>query len=362
MFYDGTKYIAIYGDLGGSGGMEYAESTNPSTGKWFNLQKLNFSGEPSGFAHWHTGIHYVNGVYHMVSYDQRKVLEYLVSSDGVNFDYVGNIMSVDGEGLASEWQNLYQSYPILVNGNWYLFVTGTAQHDNTSRRELAMYVGKDLMNLKPVKTGGINRKMSFNSSPVLNNSTGDEAVTDLIYSTYGNNYVSRQTGYGMMPVVSDLNARYRMPLWYSYGRKKPILNMSIETTRPNFPPYHIGLVWYDSNQEKTYLSTGTDSEKDWREFSFVDGVQSKTNKKDVTMSSSINVKDVYKVVLKIGTGTQITTITGSVDGQEIVLFNTTGSTITIVNGSIRTKSGDDTIMKHVTALSFIAIGSQWFEC
>ncbi|MDV7688787.1 BppU family phage baseplate upper protein [Enterococcus casseliflavus] len=363
IFYDGVTYKAIYGVLGGADGMEYAESTNPSSGVWKNVKKVIFNNAPDQFDPWHTGISISNNIYHMVAYDKRKALDYFVSSDGINFNFVSTISEEKGE-IVSSFVDFYQSYPIKIKELWYLFVTGTLKRGrSSSRRDLVIFSGNSLTDLTPVRAGGINRTLYFNEHPVLNNSIGPEAVQNLVYATFKDTYRDLPTGYGMSFGTTDVN---NAPAWYSYTKKSPIVFVYESPSDAGGIPPHIGMMWRNTLTKKVWIATGTSSSADWKQLDFISDPVINTQRSDINVADSISVTGIYRGILKSGTGNQISYLTGLTDGQEIILINTAGSNVTLKNsnvgtGSMRLKSGVDRVLANNDTAKFIAVGSAWYE-
>jgi hypothetical protein len=153
VFYDGSKYISIFGST--KDNLLYrAETADPASGVWTGLTRLMFAGQPAGMNIWHVGVARDGGTWHMTAYDSFLTqVQYLTSTDGVNFDFVATLLSASNGQFVTH-KALYQTVPVKTELEWLVFSSGTFTDSLSpahTKNGLCLYGGPSIDNIVPVQ-------------------------------------------------------------------------------------------------------------------------------------------------------------------------------------------------------------------
>ena len=119
--------------------------------------------------------------------------------------------------------------------------------------------------------------------------------------------------------------------------------------------------------ERTYINGVLKYESDANKSEIKNALLTSSRLNVLADASTIDVIGVNRVVInQPSTGNNISTITGGLDGQEIILINVSGNTVpqhtTIVHGtSIKLTGGANFSMGYNSTLTLICVGSTWYE-
>src|SRR5699024_6304562 len=234
-----------------------AETNNPSTGVWTNMQEISFD---VNHYIWHLGMYKDDGVYHMTAYDSNyEAIRYYTSVDGVNFKYIDTILTADGDNETSDYYGLYQAVPVKVKKEWLLYTSATIKNPRPSsqprRRAIVLYAGKDLTEITHVRGGRIRKRNFYEVSPHLNNEYGNNSNSQLYYGTYYSRERELTSGYKMNFGKTDDD---HTPVWFNKNKNYPIPIIRSHGQKPVLIPSNLGVFWFNSLTEEYYISTGTE--------------------------------------------------------------------------------------------------------
>lgn len=131
----------------------YAESLDGAT--WNNKTYCNTSKyiEP-----WHIDVHFSNGKYHMINYNQENsYLSYYISNDGFNFTYVKDILKPNGNPLSFYNNRFYRSCAIFAENKYYMYFTA----ETLTEAKIGLAIGDTMESLEVVQGNCFKGKQHF---------------------------------------------------------------------------------------------------------------------------------------------------------------------------------------------------------
>ena len=354
VFLNGSKYEAFFSLQGGADGeMAYAETTSPSGGIWTNFTKLNMINAPKNMSIWHAGMYKEGSTYHMIGYDiNNRALQYFTSSNKIDFHYEAT--PIEAKSILSNLSSLYQSVPVKIDDYWAVYVGGTFRNSYNSRKNgISLFYGKTLKSLTPISP----RQKHFKYFPTLDNDYEENEVARNYYGTYVDFNRDRFNGYGMR--FGEGDDETNVPVWRQNTKTHNILHIYDYNGRPVTTPEHVGMIYRDTTRNnELYISIGTNSPDDWQKIILPRRL------KRINASSTINADGAGILGIEHA-GTDITNMTGAVEGEEIIIINiTSGQSVTIKNqagGNGQFRVGEDVVLGVYETLTVIKIGGRWYK-
>lgn len=362
VIYKDGKYITFYCT---ANEMRRAETTDPSSALWTNVQTLNIIGGSNN--PWHMALYYEEetGIFHMIYFKLDETVHYLTSSDGLNFEHKKELISVSDRKY-SNLTALYQSYPVKTDYGWDLFLGGTFKSGaNTRMRKyvngLFLMRGESLMSLSISEEPRTNYNRIYLEGDLFLNNKSLPNSKDRRLVFHLNDDESEMY---YMNVVEE-NGFY-IP---KYNTPGSVANNFVSTRiNPNLTPAkYAGEIFIRSvNPPEIFIS---DQNRNWRRLAIFEEFNLMKSRKDIGLQANLDVSGVSRIVLgSVITDEPISNISGGVDGQEIVIINVTGRPITFKHSQgskdrLRLKTNSDTVVGKDSTICFLCVGdrSDWWE-
>ncbi|PGK22482.1 hypothetical protein CN902_26635 [Priestia megaterium] len=117
------------------------------------------------------------------------------------------------------------------------------------------------------------------------------------------------------------------PIWLNKDRHLPIIFVFNGATSLNTAPDHVRVIHRNTSTNQIWISVGTTSVSPWNSFGVIDYVNSdyvvNNQCSNATAPATVDITNIYRLVIDPAYATTITNLIGLVDGGELWLLNAT---------------------------------------
>lgn len=372
MFVVNGKYRMYYNivtDTADKYEVRFVECSHPKNNDWHNVTVTNFTKPFDVKMPWHIGMYKDIDGYHLIG--NADNIEYFVSKDGVNFDYVG--ISVDKDYFnmreQSEW---YQSVPVKIGDKWIIYATYMYKYYYNDRiqfhNNIVLFVGSRLTDMNLHDCGMVSDRRVFNNDVLLASSS----KKTLSYLTHETADRKKKYGYSMRFHTKE-------PRWVNPDMSTTIACVVVETKDPDVQPLYASQFWINQITSSIWYAVANNSVDDWKlirvdniRHEVMNSIENRgkyinTSVRGIVADNVITIGSYYKGVIESVNNATINNIIGGSGGQEIVIINVTGTPVTLVNsansddGNFKLKGGLNVTLNINECIKLFKYSNYWVE-